>query len=109
MEQQVLNIPTRNTVRSILEVINPFIGYLTSQEILLLEIMINNSWTTITSDNRVAIRLKSNLEKYTFNNYIKKLKDKKVLLVKDEVLLVNPRIVSMTNGTSLNIKFNEQQ
>lgn len=107
MKQQVLNIPTKNIVRSILEVINPFIGHLTSQEILLLEIMINNSWTILTNDNRVAIRLKSNLEKYTFNNYIKKLKDKKVLIIENEVLLVNPKIALVTNTNSLNINFNE--
>lgn len=103
-----LKLPSNNIVKSILEILNPYLGYLTTQEILLLEIMISNKWTSITSDNRVAIRIKSNLEKYTFNNYIKKLKDKKVLLTKDNLLIVNPKIVRMTQSPSINIEFNEQ-
>ena len=43
------------------------------------------------------------MNKYLFNNYVKYLKDKKVLYLKNEVLTLNPNIVRLTADKQITI------
>lgn len=107
MDTLNINIPSKNITRSILELLNPYLGYLTPVELSLVDLIISNNISKIDSTTRAKIRGLSNLDKYTFNNYIKKLKDKQVLLLKDNILLMNPKIVGMTKSKSINVSFYE--
>lgn len=108
METLELNIPSKNIIRSLLEVLNPYIGYLTKQELDLVEIILTNKFETIDIAVRAKIRQVSDLEKHNLNNYLKKLRDKKVLVFDGKIMRVNPRIIKMTSVKTLNLTFNEQ-
>lgn len=105
MESLELNIPCKDVLKAILELVNPHIGNLTFQEMEILRITLSKDITELTPDNRALIRKESNLEKFNFNNYIKKLKDKKVLISKDNSIFVNPMIIKISKYKSLNITY----
>ena len=86
--------------------INPIIGNLTSKEIEILVVIANKQIEVIDKNTRTDIRMALNMDKFNFNNYIKKLKEKKVLKQVDKLTLnVNPNLLHILKYDSLNISF----
>lgn len=89
---------------AIVKVIACFLN-LTDFEIDVLVTMLKYNIYSITTDTRIIIRNQLGKDTYTFNNYIKRLKDKKALVVKDGVLVILPSIVKCVKDQEINIKF----
>lgn len=100
-----LNIPFKDKNRLMIKMINPIIGNLTSKEIDILVSITDLKVITMTKDSRTDIRMSLNMDKFNFNNYIKKLKTKKILIEVGTDLKVNPKILHMLKHESLNINF----
>lgn len=101
-----LEIPIKEgaEAKTMLKIINCFINNLTDIELDIVSGMLNKGYTTLTKSNRADLRSSLNMDKYLFNNYIKYLKDKKVLFVNNEVLTLNPMIRYYTSGNEITIK-----
>jgi hypothetical protein len=101
-----LKLPIANKNKLMIEMINPIIGNLTSKEIEILVVIANKQIEVIDKNTRTNIRMALNMDKFNFNNYIKKLKEKKVLKQVDKLTLnVNPNLLHILKHDSLNISF----
>ena len=102
-----INIPIdkKNMTLAILSIVNPIIGNLTSKELKLLSIMIDNNITIIDKEEREKVRRISNMDKYSFNNYIFSLKNKGVIKQTITDIRLNPSISNFKDITTLNINF----
>ena len=101
-----LKLPIANKNKLMIEMINPIIGNLTSKEIEILVVIANKQIEVIDKNTRTDIRMALNMDKFNFNNYIKKLKEKKVLKQVDKLTLnVNPNLLHILKYDSLNISF----
>jgi len=101
-----LKLPIANKNKLMIEMINPIIGNLTSKEIEILVVIIDKHISIIDKDTRTDVRMHLNMDKFNFNNYIKKLKEKKVLQQVDKLTLkVNPNLIHIFKHDSLNISF----
>ena len=101
-----LKLPIANKNKLMIEMINPIIGNLTSKEIEILVVIANKQISVIDKNTRTDIRMALDMDKFNFNNYIKKLKEKKVLKQVDKLTLsVNPNLLHILKHDSLNIMF----
>jgi len=101
-----LKLPIANKNKLMIEMINPIIGNLTSKEIEILVVIANKQISVIDKNTRTDIRMALDMDKFNFNNYIKKLKEKKVLKQVDKLTLnVNPKLLHILKHDSLNIVF----
>ena len=100
-----LNIPVKDKNRIMIKMISPIIGNLTNTEVDILVSIADLKIVTLNKDTRTDVRMSLNMDKFNFNNYIKKLKNKKILLDNESDLLVNPKILNMLKHESLNINF----
>ena len=100
-----LNIPLKDKNKLMIKMISPLIGNLTPKEIEILTSITDLKVTTMNKDSRTDIRMSLNMDKFNFNNYIKKLKTKKILIEEGVDLKVNPKILHMLKHESLNINF----
>jgi hypothetical protein len=100
-----INITRDKYYKASLAVINCWMN-LTGFELDLLAMMLKHNIVLI--DKLARTKLKGLLDKdnYTFNNYIKKLKNKKVLIEDNNKLMVHPNIITAINDPNINIKFN---
>ena len=100
-----LNLPSTSK-KLMIEMINPVIGNLTTKEIELLSTIIDMKISVLDKDSRTDVRMKLDMDKFNFNNYIKKLREKKVLQQVDKLTLkVNPNLVHILKHDSININF----
>jgi len=91
---------------AMIKVINCFLN-LTEYEIDIIVKMIDNDIKTLTSETRRRVRLLTGGKSVqTTNNYIKRLVDKKVLVLNKEGLCVNDNIINTLNDKEFSIKFN---
>lgn len=101
-----LNLPIANKNKLIIEMINPIIGNLTSKEVEILVVIANKQIFILDKNTRTDIRMTLNMDKFNFNNYIKKLKEKKILQQVDKLnLKVNPNLIHILKHNSININF----
>jgi len=100
-----LKIPVKEgaETKTMLKIVNCFINNLTDVELDIVSEMINKGYTTLSKNNRSELRSSLNMDKYLFNNYVKYLKDKKVLYLNEEVLTLNPNIVRLTSDNQITI------
>jgi ABC-type dipeptide/oligopeptide/nickel transport system permease component len=100
-----LKIPVKEgaETKTMLKIVNCFINNLTDVELDIVSAMINKGYTTLSKNNRSELRSSLNMDKYLFNNYVKYLKDKKVLYLNEEVLTLNPNIVRLTSDNQITI------
>ena len=99
------NIPRSKYYKKALSLLNHFIG-LTDYEIEIIATMLYLNIKILTKEARVLVRSKLESSEASFNNYIKKLKDKKALVDTDEGLIVSSGIVDALSDNQIHIKFN---
>lgn len=81
-------------------------GNLTDKEIEILVVIIDKQITIIDKNTRTDVRMFLDMDKFNFNNYIKKLVTKKVLQQVDRLTLkVNPNILHILKHDSVNLSF----
>lgn len=86
--------------------LNPVMGNLTDKEIEILVVIADKQISIINKDTRTDVRMFLNMDKFNFNNYIKKLVTKKVLQQVDRLTLkVNPNILHILKHDSVNLSF----
>lgn len=100
-----LKIPVKEgaETKTMLKIVNCFINNLTDVELDIVSAMINKGYTTLSKNNRSELRSSLNMDKYLFNNYVKYLKDKKVLYLNQDILTLNPNIVRLTSDNQITI------
>lgn len=91
--------------KAALSVVNCFFN-LTDFELELIVAMLDHDIKTLSKDSRATLRLLLHKDTYVFNNYIKRLKDKKALIESKEGLIINQRIIDSVADTEITIKFN---
>lgn len=86
--------------------LNPVMGNLTDKEIEILVVIVDKQITIIDKNTRTDVRMFLDMDKFNFNNYIKKLVTKKVLQQVDRLTLkVNPTILHILKHDSVNLSF----
>ncbi len=101
-----LNLPSKDKNKIFIKMINPIIGNLTSKEIDILIVIADKQISKLDKDTRTDVRMHLNMDKFNFNNYIKKLKEKKILIPVDRITLnVNPKLLHILKHDSLNLTF----
>jgi len=101
-----LNLPLEDKNKTIIKMINPIIGNLTSKEVEILLVIADKQIKVLDKNARTDVRMFLNMDKFNFNNYIKKLKEKKILIPVDKSTLnVNPKILYILKHNSINLNF----
>lgn len=88
-----------------LEMLNPILGNLTPKEIKIVVYILDNRLHKLDKDNRTSIRMYLDMDKFNFNNYLSKLKAKKILSSDGKLLILNPKITHILNQNSLTVNF----
>lgn len=101
-----LKLPIAQKTRYLIQMLNPIMGNLTEKEIEILVVIVDKQITILDKDSRTDIRMTLDMDKFNFNNYIKKLSTKKVLQPVDKnTLQVNPNILKILKHDSVNLSF----
>lgn len=99
-------IKKENYHKAILLIFNQLGLNLTELELNLLASMFNNGIKVITKDIRKSLRESMNIDQFTFNNYIKRLKDKGILIKEEDKLKINPSLENKVKDKEVHIIFN---
>jgi len=101
-----LKLPIAQKTKYLIQMLNPIMGHLTEKEIEILVVVVDKQITILDKDSRTDIRMSLNMDKFNFNNYIKKLITKKVFQQVDKnTLKVNPNILHILKHDSVNLSF----
>jgi hypothetical protein len=104
--EYTLKLPVSKKTEYIIRMLNPVMGNLTEKEIDILVVIADKQISIINKDTRTDVRMALNMDKFNFNNYIKKLVTKKVLQQVDRFTLkVNPNILHILKHDSVNLSF----
>ena len=95
-----------NYYKAVLMIMSPYLGGLTDYETNLLAEMLNTNTKHLDTENRRTLQKRLDTDVYTFNNYVKRLKDKGVLVQSNNTLEINPNLTSQINDKQITIKFN---
>jgi len=93
-----------NIYKGILTLFN-FTFKLSELEIDLISVMLQNKISTIDTTSREILRKVMNKSKFDINNYIKRLKEKKIILQDDKKLYINPSIITICGINEVTFKF----
>lgn len=100
-------ISSKDYSQHILRIIGAMIpNNLTDFEIKILSTMIDNDIKTLDTDTRLKVRLLIDTSEYNFNNYIKKLKEKGILIETKYGLGIHPNVLNAVHDRELVIKYN---
>lgn len=101
-----LKLPIAQKTKYLIQMLNPVMGNLTDKEVEILVVIVDKQITVLNKDTRTDIRMFLNMDKFNFNNYIKKLVTKKVFQQADKnTLKVNPTILHILKHDSINLSF----
>jgi hypothetical protein len=101
-----LKLPITQKTKYLIQMLNPVMGNLTDKEIDILVVIADKNISIINKDTRTDVRMFLDMDKFNFNNYIKKLVTKKVLQQVDRLTLkVNPNILHILKHDSVNLSF----
>ena len=101
-----LKLPIAQKTKYLIQMLNPIMGPLTEKEIEILVVIVDKQITILDKDSRTDVRMTLDMDKFNFNNYIKKLSTKKVLQPVDKnTLQVNPNILKILKHDSVNLSF----
>jgi len=103
--ERTISISKDKYYKAMLNVMSGLVN-LTSFEIEVIATMFNHNIKALDKITRLELRLLLDTSEYNFNNYIKKLKQKKVLIETDKGLEVNQNLTSAIEDQELTIKFN---
>lgn len=79
---------------------------LTVFELNIVTTMIKNNVLVVNASTRTLLRNSLSKDRFNLNNYLKRLRDKKVLIKKDKDLHLNPGILEAINDGELIIRLN---
>lgn len=79
---------------------------LTDFELDIVTMMLKHKAYKLNNNTRTILRETLGKDRFNLNNYLKRLKDKKVLLKGDKEFMLNPGIIEAINGEELIIKLN---
>ena len=101
-----LKLPISQKTKYLIQMLNPIMGHLTEKEIEILVVIVDKQITILDKDSRTDVRMTLDMDKFNFNNYIKKLSTKKVSQPVDKnTLKVNPTILHILKHDSVNLSF----
>jgi hypothetical protein len=101
-----LKLPIAQKTKYLIQMLNPVMGNLTDKEIDILVVIADKNISIINKDTRTDVRMTLDMDKFNFNNYIKKLVTKKVFQQVDRLTLkVNPNILHILKHDSVNLIF----
>lgn len=101
-----LKLPIAQKTKYLIQMLNPIMGHLTEKEIEILVVIVDKQISILDKDSRTDVRMTLDMDKFNFNNYIKKLSTKKVLQPVDKnTLKVNPTILHILKHDSVNLSF----
>lgn len=101
-----LKLPIAQKTKYLIQMLNPIMGHLTEKEIEILVVIVDKQISILDKDSRTDIRMSLDMDKFNFNNYIKKLVTKKVFQQIDKnTLKVNPNILYILKHDSVNLSF----
>lgn len=103
--ENTIQIPLNRKYEILVKMISPIIGNLTPKEVEILVLLAKHNITVLDKDSRTSVRMELDMSKFNFNNYLAKLKNKKILITEGEVLKVNTVILKMLNQESFNVSF----
>lgn len=104
--EYTLKLPISKKTEYLIKMLNPIMGNLTDKEIEILVVIVDKQITIIDKNTRTDVRMFLDMDKFNFNNYIKKLVTKKVLQQVDRLTLkVNPNILHILKHDSVNLSF----
>lgn len=95
-----------NVCNAILTILN-FHLKLSEFEIKMISILLQNKISTIDTSARDLLRKVLDKDKFSINNYVKRLVDKNIILKEDKTkkLYIDPTIIKLTNEKEINFKF----
>jgi len=99
--QKIIPVSKENYNKAAIKLLNCFLD-MSEYELTIIVGMLNYNITTLTTRTRAQLVAHLNLNTMSFNNYIKKLKDKGTLIGKKE-LIINPNITKMLEDGEVNI------
>jgi len=99
--QRIIPVSKENYNKAAIKLLNCFLN-MSEYELSIIVGMLNNNISSLNRRTRAHLVKTLNLNTMSFNNYIKKLKDKKTLIGSKE-LTINPNILSMIEGGEVNI------
>jgi hypothetical protein len=82
---------------------------MTDFEIEILVNMFSNEIKVLDSDTRTKIRIDLDKSEFNFNNYIRKMKGKNILVSTKDGLIINPSIVAAIEDKTITIKIDVDQ
>lgn len=96
----------KNYHKAILMILN-FNLNLSKMELDIVACILNHNMESVDLYSRETIRKELNKDKFIINNYIARLKTKKILIVKpaDKKLYVNPNIIEIAKDRKLTFEF----
>lgn len=94
--------------KAILKVVNCFIG-LTEYELSIIAYMLVYDIKILNAKSRSFIRSKTGNNIASLNNYIKRLKDKKALVITNGGLKISDNIINSISDGQVSIKFNIEE
>lgn len=96
-----------NLTEVILTILNFNLG-MSKLEIKIIATLLDNGYIKVNIDARDIIRKVLDLDKFSTNNYIKRLRTKGILLEKpnDKQFYINPGILQAVESKDLSFKFN---
>lgn len=78
---------------------------LTELELNLLSTMLSNGFFIITKEVRVKLRELLKVDTFTLNNYVKRLKDKNIIVKENNELKINENLKEKVNDKEIHIIF----
>lgn len=109
--EDILKIPVGkgNSKKAMLKLLRTYINKPTDTEIDIVADMLEHKVYILDRGNRVDVRTRLSINKYTFNNYLKRLKDKGFVYLdtKDKTLKLNPGIINLTKDNTIQVNFYE--
>lgn len=106
--KRIVPVSKKNYNRAAIKLLNCFLD-MSEYELTIIVGMLDNNIKTLNTKTRTDLVSILKLNTMSFNNYIKKLKDKGALVGEKKNLEINPNIVSMIDDGEVNviIKLNE--
>ena len=99
---------TKDSVSKVILTILNFQLKLSDLEVDMLSVMLSHNITKIDAATRVLLRDKLDKTKFDINNYIKRLKEKKLIIIKeDKSLHINPNIVELMKFKTITFKLKD--
>lgn len=90
---------------AITKIINTLTQNMSKTEEKIVSIIAKEKMIELNSENRKKLRELIDTDQFTFNNYIKKLKDKHILIKENNKLKLNPKISQNFGQSEITIKF----